>query len=162
MKYFLNISVLTFSLLMPIHAHCLESFLFFREWGQSVQSIIRDQDSTSYMNGKARSLFSHTDACLLVMKRRIWNADGTITYFFHDDGLRECCVHITKPEDINALYADILDLFTEKYSRYAGNIFPEIEHRFTNLENNTLILILKDTDIYLYLIDLNMQKRPYS
>lgn len=131
----------------------------FPQIGESVQSVIKNQNISLYIDGNIKSIFTKKDTYSIISQQNIFNEHGNFLYHFYKNKLIEYSVQI-KAKNIDSCYSKIVSLLSKKSAIYTGNLFKNIEDKF--ICNNTLILLIKDKYIFIYFIDIEMYKESYS
>ena len=135
------------------------SFLF-PELGQSVQDVIKNQNISSYIDGNTKSLITNIDTYSILAQHKIFNEHSNFLYYFYKNKLIEYSIQLKASKNIDLYYSKLISILSNKYTPYRGGLFKFIDDKFIN--NNTLILLIKDKNIFLYFIDIEKFRQSQS
>lgn len=158
-KIFLIGFIFVFYISFTIYTDAKQLPSEFSQIGESVQSVIKNQNISLYIDGTIKSIFTKKDTYSIISQQNIFNEHGNFLYHFYKNKLIEYSVQI-KSKNIDSCYLKIISLLSKKYAIYSGDLFKNIETKF--IYNNTLILLIKDKYIFIYFIDIEMYKESYS
>lgn len=131
------------------------SFLF-PELGQSVQDVIKNQNISSYIDRNAKSLITNIYTYSILTQQKTFNKHSKLLYYFYKNKLIEYSIQLKASKNIDLYYSKLISILSSKYPSYRGCLFRFIDDKFIN--NNTLILLIKEKDIFLYTINVETYK----
>ncbi len=142
------------------YASADNSSFLFPELGQSVQDVIKNQNISSYIDGSTKSLITNIDTYSILTQQKIFDEDSNFLYYFYKNKLIEYSIHIKTSNNIDLYYSKLISILSNKYTPYRDCLFKFIDDKFIN--NNTLILLIKDENIFLYFIDIEAFNESHS